>query len=161
MNRTVVGLCGLILVPGLASAAPINRIKNSNPQAPILAGVVVPAGTTVVFLSGQVPAPVDAAAATKSYGDTKTQAISVFKKIGALLEAQKLSFADVVKLSVFLVGDPAKGGKMDFKGFQEAYGQFFGTPTQPNLVARTTVQVASLADPAFLVEIEATAAKTH
>jgi len=34
---------------------------------------------------------------------------------------------------VFLVGDPANDGKMDFKGFMEAYTQYFGTPEQPNL----------------------------
>jgi enamine deaminase RidA (YjgF/YER057c/UK114 family) len=37
--------------------------------------------------------------------------------------------------------------------------RFFGTPAQPNIVARTTVQVAALANPGFLVEVEATAAK--
>ena len=55
--------------------------------------------------------------------------------------------------SVFLVGDPATG-KMDFKGFMEAYTQFFGTPDQPNLPARSAVQVAGLAAPGVLVEIE-------
>jgi enamine deaminase RidA (YjgF/YER057c/UK114 family) len=65
----------------------------------------------------------------------------------------------VIKLTVYLVGDPNKGGKLDFKGFSDAYSQFFGIPGQPNLVARSTVQVAALANPGFLVEIEATAAK--
>ncbi|MEY4511945.1 MAG: hypothetical protein RLZZ450_4067 [Pseudomonadota bacterium] len=58
---------------------------------------------------------------------------------------------------MYLVGDPKLGNKLDFKGFSEAYAQFFGTSEQPNLVARTTVQVAALANPAYLVEIEATA----
>ena len=40
---------------------------------------------------------------------------------------------DVVKMQVFLVGDPSKDGKMDFKGFMEGYTQFFGTKEQPNL----------------------------
>jgi enamine deaminase RidA (YjgF/YER057c/UK114 family) len=65
----------------------------------------------------------------------------------------------VVKLTVYLVGDPAKGGKLDFAGFSQGYAQFFGTAQQPNKVARTTVQVAALANPGFLVEIEAVAAK--
>lgn len=65
----------------------------------------------------------------------------------------------MVKLTVFLVGDPKLGGKLDFKGFSEAYGQFFGTADQPNKVARSVVQVSALANPAFLVEIEATAVK--
>ena len=70
-----------------------------------------------------------------------------------------MSFADVVQLRVFLVGDPDKDGKMDFAGLQAGYTQFFGTKEQPNLPARTTVQVAGLAGPGLLVEIDAVAAK--
>ena len=47
-------------------------------------------------------------------------------------------------MTVYLVGDPAKGDKMDFEGFMAAYSQFFGTKEQPNLPARSTVQVAGL-----------------
>ena len=56
-------------------------------------------------------------------------------------------------------GDPANGGKMDFKGFSEGYAQFFGTSSQPNVVARSTMQVAALVSPGWLVEIEVIAAK--
>ena len=41
----------------------------------------------------------------------------------------------------------------------DGFKSFFGTPDNPGTVARSTVQVAALANPAFLVEIEATAAK--
>jgi len=41
----------------------------------------------------------------------------------------------------------------------EAYSQFFGTSSQPNLPARSTVQVAGLVSPGMLVEIEVTLAK--
>jgi enamine deaminase RidA (YjgF/YER057c/UK114 family) len=146
------------------SSAEIKRVKSSVPSAPILAGVVVPAGTLTYYLSGQVPAVADAtkpADSVEAYGDTKTQATSVFNKLKGLLAAEGLGLGDVVKLTVFLVGDQKKGGKLDFKGFSEAYGQFFGTPAQPNIVARTTVQVAALANPAYLVEIEAVAARSQ
>jgi enamine deaminase RidA (YjgF/YER057c/UK114 family) len=43
---------------------------------------------------------------------------------------------------------------MDFAGFMKAYTQYFGTPEQPNLPARSAVQVAGLAAPGMLVEIE-------
>jgi 2-iminobutanoate/2-iminopropanoate deaminase len=69
------------------------------------------------------------------------------------------SMNDVVKLTVFVVGDPKLGGKMDFAGFNAAYREFFGTAENPNLVARSTVQVAALVSPNFLIEIEAIAAK--
>lgn len=48
---------------------------------------------------------------------------------------------------------------MDFAGMNDGFKQFFGTADNPATVARSTVQVAALAGPAFLVEIEATAAK--
>ena len=64
-------------------------------------------------------------------------------------------------MRVFLVGDPAMAGKMDFAGMMAAYSQFFGTTDQPNKPARTTVQVAGLASPGALVEIEAQAVRPH
>ena len=66
---------------------------------------------------------------------------------------------DVVKMHAFLVGDPATGGKLDFAGFMKGYTQFFGTPEQPNLPVRSAVQVAALAGPGMLVEIEVTAVR--
>jgi enamine deaminase RidA (YjgF/YER057c/UK114 family) len=121
-----------------------------------------PAGAQTLVLSGQVPPVIDATADRASiaaYGDTATQTVGVLHKIEAALKQRGFGLGDVVKLTVYLVGDPAKGGKLDFAGFSQGYGQFFGTAQQPNKVARTTVQVAALANPGFLVEIEATAAK--
>lgn len=151
----------LPVVLGAAQVLDIKRVKGQTPS-PILAGVVVPPGTSLFYLSGQVPLAADKTKPPESieaYGDTKTQAISVFTKIKGLLADQGLGLGDVVKLTVYLVGDPKNGGKLDFKGFSDAYAQFFGTTAQPNIVARTTVQVAALANPGFLIEVEATAAK--
>jgi len=48
---------------------------------------------------------------------------------------------------------------MDFEGFMAGYTQYFGTAAhQPNLPARSTIQVAGLASGA-LVEIEIVFAK--
>ena len=66
---------------------------------------------------------------------------------------------DVVMMRVYLAGDPAKGGKMDFAGMMEGYTQYFGTKDQPNKPARVTVQVASLVAPGMLAEIEVQAVK--
>jgi enamine deaminase RidA (YjgF/YER057c/UK114 family) len=41
----------------------------------------------------------------------------------------------------------------------EAYTQYFGTKEQPNLPARTTVQIAALNAVGMLVEIEVVLAK--
>ena len=124
---------------------------------PIARAVEVPAGTTIIFHSGITPAPKDPKAPEGSaayWGDTKTQAISALARIKESLDDLKLGFGDVVAMTVYLVGDPAKGGKMDFAGFMEAYSQQFGTAAQPNLPARSTVQVVSLASAGMLVEIE-------
>jgi enamine deaminase RidA (YjgF/YER057c/UK114 family) len=93
------------------------------------------------------------------WGDTKTQAASAFSKIEALLKEQGLGMGDVVMMHVYLVGDRSNGGKMDFAGLNAAYSQFFGAKDQPNKPARTTVQVAALAQQGPLVEIEVIAVR--
>jgi len=130
---------------------------------PIARAVEIPAGTTLVFHSGMTPSPKDpnAPQGTPAYwGDTTSQALSAFANIKASLDDMGLSFGDVVKMLVFLVADPAnKDGRMDFQGFMKAYTQYFGTPEQPNLPARSALQVAGLAAPGMLVEIEVILAK--
>jgi enamine deaminase RidA (YjgF/YER057c/UK114 family) len=131
-----------------------------NEKSPIANGVW--AGDTL-YLSGQLASPVTAADAAKGtpavYGDTRTQALSALSKIQALLKEQGLDMKDVVKMTVFMAGDPALGNKLDFAGFQAAYLQFFGTKEQPNKVARSAMQVAALAAPWALVEIEVIAVR--
>jgi enamine deaminase RidA (YjgF/YER057c/UK114 family) len=154
-------LCLLLATPALAASPEVIRHKPANSNFPIATAVEVPSGRTVVYVSGQVPAAIDPAAPPESatYGDTKTQTISVMNKIKAVLEGMNLKMGDVVKMQVFLAGDPAKDGKMDFAGFMEGYSMYFGTAEQPNLPARSTMQVAALVNPAYLVEIEVTAVR--
>lgn len=129
-------------------------------SSPISASVSVPPGGRLVYISGTVPDPVDSKAPEGSiarFGDTETQTRSVLKKIEAALAAQGLGLGDVVMMRVFLVA-PA-GQRMDFAGMMRGYREFFGTTAQPNKPARSTMQVAGLVDPGWLVEIEVTAAK--
>jgi len=153
----------LVLFASLAAAQDVIRHKLPNGSTfPISAAVEVPAGKTLVYLSGMVPPIVDSKAAKDSvaaYGDTKTQTIGALSAIQASLEKLHLTLGDVVKMQVFLVGDPVKGGKMDFEGFMQGYTQFFGTPAQPKLPVRSAMQVMALANPGFLVEIEVTAVR--
>jgi 2-iminobutanoate/2-iminopropanoate deaminase len=153
-------LLAATLCPALASAAPIVRHTNP-PPALILGGVTIPPGAELVLLSGQVASPINPTktATMDDFGDTRTQTISTFSKMKAALAKLGYSMSDVVKLTEFVAGDPKMGGKMDFAGFNAGYKEFFGTSENPNLVARSTVQVAGLASPNFLVEIEAVAAK--
>jgi enamine deaminase RidA (YjgF/YER057c/UK114 family) len=151
----------LCLLPALAGAQNIVRHKIPGSDFPIALAVTIPPGTTLHFISGQVPPVVDKAAdpnALAAFGDTKTQTVGVLKKIRDVLQGMGLGMGDVVKMQVFLVGDPAKGNKGDVSGFMEAYTQFFGG-AQANLPARAVVQVAALSNPGWLIEIEVVAAK--
>src|ERR1700722_16384827 len=135
MHKPIRLLCPLLMLSSLAGAQDIVRHKlpNGNPF-PISASVEVPAGKTLVFLSGMVPpvadpkAPKDSVAA---YGDTKTQTIGALNTIKDELASLHLTLGDVIKMQVFMAGDPANGGKMDFAGFMEGYKQVFGNPGQP------------------------------
>ncbi len=134
----------------------------NNSTFPISQAVEVKAGTTLVFHSGTVPGAANSKAERFSrefWGDTKTQAISVFNRIEGSLKEKDLGLGDVIKMTVFLVGVPENNGRMDFSGFMEAYTQYFGTKEQPNLPARSAVQVADLAAPGMLVEIEVVLAR--
>ena len=136
-------------------------VKHIQPEkAAIATGVW--AGDTV-YLSGQLADPATAADPAKGtaadYGDTKTQAASVFAKIQKALQTQGLDMKDVVKMTVFLGPDP-KTGKLDFAGMQSEYVKYFGTKDQPNKPARSAFQVAALAAPWALLEIEVIAVKS-
>jgi enamine deaminase RidA (YjgF/YER057c/UK114 family) len=153
----------LVLLFSLAATAQtqngyIRHIQDAD--RPIATGVW--AGDTL-YLSGQLASPVTAADAAKGtaavYGDTEAQTMSTLTKIQAALKAEGLSMADVVMMHVYLAGDPAKGGKLDFPGMMAAYTRFFGTKEQPNKPARSAMQVAALAAPWALVEIEVIAVK--
>ncbi|MGO9518134.1 MAG: RidA family protein [Candidatus Korobacteraceae bacterium] len=142
----------------------VERIPIPNSDFPISAAVVVPSGYDTIYVSGNIPKVANPNApkgSTESYGDTKTQTISVLQQIEKTLTNQQLSMADVVMMHVFLVGDPANGGKMDFAGMMAGYTQFFGTREQTNKPARSAVQVAGLAVPGALVEVEVIAVRKH
>src|ERR1700730_6398792 len=115
---------------------------------PIATGVW--AGDTL-YLSGQLANPVTPADPAKGtapvYGDTEAQTISALTKIQDVLKKEGLTMADVVMMHVFLVGDPAKSGKLDFPGMMASYTKFFGIKDQPNKPARSAMQVAALAAP--------------
>jgi enamine deaminase RidA (YjgF/YER057c/UK114 family) len=149
-------LAGLVFTAA-ASAQPIRTPLPDGSKFPIALAVEVPAGASTVYLSGIGPDPLPGAA--QAYGDTEAQTRSALTKISAALQGLGLSFSDVVDVHVYLAGDKAKGGKLDFAGLQAAWTDFFGTKAQPDLPSRSTVQVAALANPGWLVEIEVIAAR--
>lgn len=158
----VAAACLVVALAGPAAAQDVVRHRTPGSNFPIAMAVEVPAGVTTVMVSGMVPAVADAGAprnSLASFGDTRTQTASVLSRIETSLKAIGLSLGDVVRMQVFLVGDPDKGGRMDFDGFMAAYTERFGTAAQPNLPARSVMQVAGLVNPGWLVEIEVTAVR--
>lgn len=135
----------------------------NNSTFPIARAVEVSADTPLIFHSGTTPRPANPEAERGSpeyWGDTEAQALSVFSRMEESLADLGVGFGDVIKMTAFIVGDPKLGGAMDFDGFMRAYTKYFGTEQQPNLPARSTVQVAGLAAEGMLVEIEVVLARS-
>jgi len=153
------------LVPYLFSStatAEIVRHPFTGLDIPIASAVEVPANYELIYLSGAIAPVIDEEAPRNSvdaYGDTETQTMGVLSEIKATLNDLDLKLSDVIKMQVYLVADPNNDNRMDFKGFMKAYSKFFGTESQPNLPARSTFEVAGLALPGLLVEIEVVAAR--
>jgi 2-iminobutanoate/2-iminopropanoate deaminase len=95
----------------------------------------------LLFCAGQIP--IDPATGNLVTGDIKAQAERALLNVRAILDDQGLTFANVVKSTVFLTN------LADFAGMNEVYARYF-TADYP---ARSTVQVAALPKGAN-VEIE-------
>jgi enamine deaminase RidA (YjgF/YER057c/UK114 family) len=162
MIRSLAAGVALSLIGCAAFAAP-GAVTHTYaaPEAPIASAVFAPAGVDTLYVSGTTGAPLTPATpgVPATYGNTEQQTDSALTRIEGILKAQGFGPGDVVKMTVYLVGDPTNGGKMDFAGMMAAYKRHYGTADQPNRPARTTVQVASLAGPGALVEIEVVAAR--
>ena len=95
----------------------------------------------LLFCAGQIP--LEPATGNLIAGDIKAQTERVLENVKAILDDQKLTFANVVKSTVFLTN------LADFAGMNEVYAKYF----TENFPARSTVQVAALPKGAS-VEIE-------
>ncbi|APC14239.1 hypothetical protein BLL42_00210 [Pseudomonas frederiksbergensis] len=148
-----------------AAVNDVVRYAVANSSVPVAAAVEVPASASIVYLSGKLPPIQDSSQPLDSPlaygGDTKGQTVAVLRAIELALSNIGLGLGDVVKMQVFLVGDPALDNRMDLKGFADGYAQFFGTDVQPNLPARTTLQVAGLANRGMRVEIDVVAVRRN
>jgi 2-iminobutanoate/2-iminopropanoate deaminase len=103
-------------------------------------------GMQVLHAAGQIP--IDPATGDLVAGDVTAQAERVMENIAAVLEHAGMSFAQVVKTTVFLV-DLA-----DFAAMNEVYARRF----QGEFPARSTIQVAGLPKGAR-IEVEVHAVK--
>ena len=99
----------------------------------------------LLFCAGQIP--IEPATGNLVTGDVRAQTQRVLENVKAILDDQGLSFANVVKTTVFLTN------LGDFAAMNEVYARYFSS----DYPARSTVQVAALPKGAN-VEIEVVAA---
>ena len=119
----------------------------SSPAAPKAVGPysqAIRAGD-LLFVAGQIP--LDPATGNLVDGDVIVQGRRVLDNIGAVLKAGGLTFADVVRTTVFLAD------MSDLAAMNRVYGSYFTEPYP----ARATVEVARLPRD-VRIEIEAIAA---
>jgi len=162
--RLASAMLAVMLAGSVARADDVVRLPLDGSDFPISAAVTVRAGTDLVFVSGTLPPVIDKTAPKGSgaaYGDTEAQTVGAITQIQTTLARMGMGLGDIVKMTVFLVADPAKGNKLDFAGLMSGYTKFFGTKDQPNKPARSAVQVAALVVPGPLLEIEVIAARPH
>ena len=113
--------------------------------------VSVATGSRMVFLAGQVAR--DAEGNAVGADDLAEQTAQVFKNIATALAAVGASFADVAKLTAFVVDYRPEKMRDIAEGLQRA-GIDLGTDM---LRPTTLVGVAALFEPDILIEVEAIA----
>lgn len=133
------------VVATLARSAMSRKII-ATPDAPKAVGPYSQAVAVgnLLFCSGQIP--LNPATGELIDGDVTEQTTRVLENLGAVLRANRMTFAHVVKTTVFLTD------LGDFAAMNDVYAIYFPN-RQP---ARSTIQVAALPKGAR-VEIEATA----
>ncbi len=162
MRTSLLVIPGIVAVLLTASAAAHDIVRRVAPDFPVASSVQIPAGSELMLVSGLLADAADPSAPPGSperFGNTAAQARSVLGKIRQELAASGFSMADIVKMNVYVVGDPARNGAVDFMGLMGAYVEYFGTDDAALPPARTTVQVAGLPLAGALVQIEVVAAR--
>jgi 2-iminobutanoate/2-iminopropanoate deaminase len=86
----------------------------------------------LLFCAGQIP--LDPATGNLVSGDIQAQTAQVLANVKAILDDQKLTFAHIVKTTVFLTS------LADFAGMNEVYTRYFVS----DYPARSTIEVAAL-----------------
>lgn len=130
----------------------MSKIEQPHPkgllQNPAFSQVVVASGARTVYTAGQVA--IDEQGALVGAGDLAAQTTQVMHNVGLALAAAGATFADVVKITTYVVNYKPEHRMI----VGEARAPFFANMTPP---ASTLVGVAALALPEWLVEIEAIA----
>ncbi len=103
-------------------------------------------GGDLLFVSGQLGRGADRTMVGK--GDAYAQTKQVLENVGKVLAQAGATFADVVKVTVFIKN------MADFRKIHDARLEFF---SEDSLPASSMVEVSGFVDPDALIEIEAIA----
>ncbi|PSK83575.1 enamine deaminase RidA (YjgF/YER057c/UK114 family) [Murinocardiopsis flavida] len=121
------------------------------PKPEVYRQMSIATGSRMVFLAGQVAR--DADGARIGAGDLAAQVEQCYLNVGTALAEAGGSFADVAKLTVYVVDwTPDKIAALG-EGVSRAAGRLGVVPVPPI----TLLGVAALGEPDLLVEVEATA----
>jgi enamine deaminase RidA (YjgF/YER057c/UK114 family) len=105
---------------------------------------------TTVYLAGQVAS--DASGKLVGEGDFEAQVEQVFRNLKIAVEAAGGTMADIVKLNIYLVAEVDQASVPKLRAIRDRYVNAEKPP------ASTLVVVSRLAQPGWLIEIEAIAA---
>ena len=137
---------GALLWAATAGAQPVERVNPPGLSTPQTYSHVVKAGK-LLFIAGQVGADAEGKLAGPGM---REQLERVLENLKIALASQGADFSHVVKITVFVTSVEEYRGA----GLAELRAKYFGA----HRPASTLVQVVSLANPAYKVEIEAVAA---
>jgi enamine deaminase RidA (YjgF/YER057c/UK114 family) len=143
------GLCRVQKIGVKNLAATIEHLRPKGLfHNPAFSQAVVASGTRTIYVSGQVP--IDESGALIGAGDLAAQATQAMRNVGLALAAAGGTFADVVKITTFVVNYAPEHRAVVAK----ARAPFFAGGDPP---ASTLLGVSALAVPDWLIEIEAVA----
>jgi enamine deaminase RidA (YjgF/YER057c/UK114 family) len=130
----------------------MSTIEHLRPEGlfhnPAFSQVVTASGTKTIYISGQVS--IDENGALIGQGDLGAQTAQAMRNLGLALAAAGATFADVVKITTFVVNYAPEQRAV----ISKARSPFFAGGEPP---ASTLLGVAALAVPEWLIEIEAVA----
>jgi len=128
------------------------KVKHSNPEGMFNSGIfsqviTVSGNAKTIYIGGQNA--VNSEGQLVGRDNLELQTKQVLENIKIALASENATFNDVIKLNIYLVDgcDPAAG----FKAFRETIGEM----EKPPLI--TVLKVAGLANPLYLIEIDAIA----
>ena len=139
-------VAGALLSAATAGAQPVERVNPPGLSTPQAYSHVVKAGK-LLFIAGQVGADAEGKLAGPGM---REQLERVLENLKIALASQGADFSHVAKITVFVTSVEEYRGA----GLAELRAKYLGA----HRPASTLVQVVSLANPAYKVEIEAVAA---